>query len=580
MTASELYHSSVANEESIKQNLYKFIQTHCLSSKSVRVFDPIKGQFVQRDVNCGQCPVCKDLYKNMWYSRMYLHSLDYEYIYFVTLTYAPFDSGSVPDYVSKAAKMELSGTIATFDSYNSSHRLCLSPCVLYKPHLQNFVKRLRRQTGSDLSFYGCGEYGKNWSRPHYHLIIWSHQPLNRAQCLRAWSKCYYVADDGNVFPYTSQKKYVKKRFMFKYGNVDFHDLLRNGTLAKTSVGGDLSGKNAFQYVCKYLCKFNFPEQRVKFAWERYSCFDADFTKAILLDDKDKLDSLNIFYTQNEIELFKQFSASNCFKDYQSFRKAFAPFSLCSRNPAIGFKYFHDNVDRFCQGQFDLCKDLQGKSLVFPSYFLRKCKEFLYSLRHERTNKVYPTLPKFGADYDKSLFEPHFSRSLSLGNIPAFCNFWKKASAIANECPDIQDDSLFTQFIYEQCQDVCAPFAGFEDNFRLYDVRERTRLRIAWSKGGFDLEQYSRHDREFRIVGFLSFDAFCKKYFDEQLCSFLKFYLPIKERGEKDLQLLSDYLSKISKMGIDDNLYFDLQKKYNDIRNNNQKTYDLTHENDL
>lgn len=42
---------------------------------------------------------------------------------------------------------------------------------LVKTHFQDFVRAVRVQFGSGLRFFGCGEYGARWQRPHYHLIL-------------------------------------------------------------------------------------------------------------------------------------------------------------------------------------------------------------------------------------------------------------------------------------------------------------------------------------------------------------------------------------------------------------------------
>lgn len=45
--------------------------------------------------------------------------------------------------------------------------------TLVKSDLQNFMKRLRHETGPGLRFFACGEYGENTSRPHYHVLLLS-----------------------------------------------------------------------------------------------------------------------------------------------------------------------------------------------------------------------------------------------------------------------------------------------------------------------------------------------------------------------------------------------------------------------
>lgn len=44
---------------------------------------------------------------------------------------------------------------------------------LVKRDLQLFMKRLRKQEGSGVRFYGVGEYGGQFGRPHYHVILFN-----------------------------------------------------------------------------------------------------------------------------------------------------------------------------------------------------------------------------------------------------------------------------------------------------------------------------------------------------------------------------------------------------------------------
>lgn len=45
---------------------------------------------------------------------------------------------------------------------------------LVKKHFQDFMKRLRKNTGVKLRYFVCGEYGEESFRPHYHAIIFGY----------------------------------------------------------------------------------------------------------------------------------------------------------------------------------------------------------------------------------------------------------------------------------------------------------------------------------------------------------------------------------------------------------------------
>jgi len=45
---------------------------------------------------------------------------------------------------------------------------------IHKTELQKFIKRLRKNTGKELRYFACGEYGDSKGRPHYHAIIFGY----------------------------------------------------------------------------------------------------------------------------------------------------------------------------------------------------------------------------------------------------------------------------------------------------------------------------------------------------------------------------------------------------------------------
>lgn len=97
-------------------------------------------------IPCGQCIGCRLEKSRQWAIRCSLESQLYQNSYFLTLTY---DDEHLPK----------TGSLVPED-------------------LQKFLKKLRRYIeyhGSDkkIRFFACGEYGDNFSRPHYHAIIYN-----------------------------------------------------------------------------------------------------------------------------------------------------------------------------------------------------------------------------------------------------------------------------------------------------------------------------------------------------------------------------------------------------------------------
>lgn len=93
---------------------------------------------------CGSCIPCRLNRKAEWSLRMQLEARCHEFAYFATLTYA---DEFLPEGKS-----------------------------LWKPHVPQFLNRFRarlrdRVRGARVRFSGCGEYGTQGLRPHYHLML-------------------------------------------------------------------------------------------------------------------------------------------------------------------------------------------------------------------------------------------------------------------------------------------------------------------------------------------------------------------------------------------------------------------------
>lgn len=91
-------------------------------------------------VSCGSCINCIKQRSREWALRLD-HEREYcKYSFFVTLTYSP---ENIPK--------------------------CYS---VVKWDLQRYIKRLRKNTQSEIKYYACGEYGGKLGRPHYHALIY------------------------------------------------------------------------------------------------------------------------------------------------------------------------------------------------------------------------------------------------------------------------------------------------------------------------------------------------------------------------------------------------------------------------
>lgn len=97
-------------------------------------------------VPCGRCMGCLQDKRAEWTFRLHQELKNSSSAQFITLTY---DDENL--------------------LYNENGNGCL-----YKPDLQNFLKRLRkRDKTNNIRYYAVGEYGSKSFRPHYHLLLFN-----------------------------------------------------------------------------------------------------------------------------------------------------------------------------------------------------------------------------------------------------------------------------------------------------------------------------------------------------------------------------------------------------------------------
>lgn len=317
-------------------DIKKFIYGHCISPVRVRTWDALANAYVVRDVPCGKCLHCRNTHVNEWCTRLYAQSMYSKFVYFVTLDYAPFD------LTSSVARSLAAETAAVYHNISFTHKYGMHPLVLCKNHLQDFFKRLRRNTNKKLQYFACGEYGthaggKGFGRPHFHIIIFSNQEFTSTEFEDAWTINGY-----------------------KIGRVDFHDLHSNGSFTQNV--GVYSSKYIFRYVCKYLQKSDF-----------------DFEKLSTIDfHRTYYRSLTSVFESHPDLFSTEFIKNSGLDDYKwsDYCSDFAPFTCCSKRPSIGSGYFHDNLQRFSKGDFRLFGLPKECPTAFPRYYLKKTKEHL------------------------------------------------------------------------------------------------------------------------------------------------------------------------------------------------------------
>lgn len=166
---------------------------------------------------CGHCLECLSHRRNEWSVRLQLHCDAYDSMpFFVTLTY---NDDHLP--LSTGRRM-----------------------TLYPKHVVDFIKRLRARYNlydTDFTYFGCGEYGDTFGRPHYHMILYGFTALEKLfntsaivaeQALETvWQHGHVdvcVANYGGIH-YTT--KYVLKSM-----DQDFPDIEKPFVMASKGIG--------------------------------------------------------------------------------------------------------------------------------------------------------------------------------------------------------------------------------------------------------------------------------------------------------------------------------------------------------
>lgn len=371
----------------------EFATSSCLFPRRRRIRLSEDGSSEYIYTPCGKCINCQSNRRNELASRMFLHSLSYEYCYFVTLTYGSYNLFPFKYHPFLADWMQ---TIPVRDSNNSLGHPCWTPSILVQSHLVKFIKRLRVQTGFDISYAACGEYGTDFKRPHYHLILYSHQRMTAQDIRNAWSlECKRTSRKNFVrkwrcdLPKTPENGY----FRFYLGRVDFNDLWANGSLnydgkhcgQYTGTTKDKNAMHNFTYVAKYIGKndpltwsSNMPlyfNERLQMA---YNLYTGNIDKLAEICPQPEYTTLQLFNTiQNTISYGNNQTIRKI--DFLDFKKIISPFFLSSRRPSLGKSWYLENRKAILEERVSMPK-FMGKALAYPSYFFRLASYEKYPVR--------------------------------------------------------------------------------------------------------------------------------------------------------------------------------------------------------
>ena len=402
-------------------DISNLIYSECQSPVKVKMYNGITNCYEFRDVPCGKCYHCKMTRINEWVTRMVIQSNYSKYVYFGTLTY----NGINPTILNDEC-------LSVMSNFNQTGKFNDTPLVLRKDHVQKFLKRLRKNTGVKIQYAYCGEYGSTYSRPHYHYIMWTNQPISTLQVYKAWT--------------APSKKDPSKKVVI--GKVEHRDIKNNPTPDPY----DTDNSKVYRYVCKYIQKFDFNFEELKNIKQHKINFQKSFYHV--------KDSKSNFVYLND-ERLDDYLKDKGIEDWYDYKKVFSPFFCCSKQPAIGYQYFAENVERFQRADYRLF-GLPGDYL-FPLYFIRKSKESLCPLKAQsETNSgttSYSRLPKMAA---------------LLENITIAQRIAEDTDQIVQLFED--RDNVYTLYWYDRIQDLeqCKQLYAREDEQPRRDYVHRFR----------------------------------------------------------------------------------------------------------
>ena len=208
------------------------------------VFNPSPKEIMTKaevKIPCGRCIACRITLAQEWSIRCYHESKMHEENTFLTLTY---DDTELPKYGS------------------------LNPI-----HFTRFIKSLRKHIKRDIDdrqikFFGCGEYGDQTQRPHYHVLIFGYdfadkklhsrskneQDLYSSERLSAiWKRGHAVI--GNV-SYESAGYVARYSLKKRFGvGAKLHYGKKTPEFLRMSRGGQNGKGIGYEYFFKYYSDF-------------------------------------------------------------------------------------------------------------------------------------------------------------------------------------------------------------------------------------------------------------------------------------------------------------------------------------
>lgn len=299
---------------------------------------PGRSSFCERmftewiELPCGHCDGCRIDRSRDWANRCMMEMEYHTDAYFLTLTYNDV-------FVPRAWYPDP----ATGEAFCS--------LTLRKRDWQLFMKRLRKNTGQDLRFYMCGEYGPKTFRPHYHAIVFG-----------------LHLDDLKFF---SQRQLGDKIYNYYTSET----VQRAWSVLKCKCEDSTASKNAGEVSPPDFWDDHDPLGHIlvgQVTWETCA-----YTARYVMKKQYGKDAA--VYEAHNIE---------------------PEFTLMSRRPGIGHQWYEDHPDCYDFDYINLAGPDGGRKIRPPKYF-----DKLFDVDdHERMSQIKETRQRFAEEQKKKMLQ--------------------------------------------------------------------------------------------------------------------------------------------------------------------------------
>lgn len=172
-------------------------------------------------VPCGKCPACLKQKRNEWVFRLSEMMRVSTTAYFITLTYDD-------DHLYYYSEVDgINPTLRKEHVKQFMHNLVNKGNKRWQEHLkkQGLPYSERKANRVHIKYFLVGEYGDQFDRPHYHLIVFDY-PADREiitqDCQSLWKKCTNIVDvrycTGALINYIT-------KYMLKDDDIDYEKLM-------------------------------------------------------------------------------------------------------------------------------------------------------------------------------------------------------------------------------------------------------------------------------------------------------------------------------------------------------------------